>query len=370
MKAIRILVILCAVLGATALNIKLRGGGEDDEGILPAANGQPITWIDTVRSLFDVSERKLKKKDKKKKKIRTRRILDCVQSFLPSFLISKMPIEEEMTGNEPLKPLDISSITFMDNGEQVAPNAYRMGLDPKVQKTLLEYCNHVGITDRFQDLLITGNELQPGSNKTEDFGNFKWTVQRPEKDGLWNNNMHWLSPADENGYEEFLKVLGDAGFDAVLDKVGHHFGLNKLGIYQLSFHGVSKASNGGYYHVDFEDTGNKAWNVIIPLVLASETGPELGIMHEGDDKDCLGLYKYQNDVAVLLGDGAEHVTTECDYNGKAMRMIAIVYMADVDESNIHDVFESYYGINYPLHGDAKTLQSLVHWGDGKALPTH
>jgi hypothetical protein len=72
---------------------------------------------------------------------------------------------------------------------------------------------------------------------------------------------------------------------------------------------------------------------------------ELGIIHEGDKKDCLGLYKCHNDVAVLLGDGAEHIMTECDNNGNAMRMIAIVYMADLDESNIHNVFESYYGIN-------------------------
>jgi ankyrin repeat protein len=79
---------------------------------------------------------------------------------------------------------------------------------------LLEYCNHVGITNCFQDLLMTRNELQPDSNKMEEFGNFKWTVQHPEENGFWNNDMHSLYLADENVYQEFLKVLSDAGFDA------------------------------------------------------------------------------------------------------------------------------------------------------------
>lgn len=282
-------------------------------------------------------------------------------------------MEKAMISSESnLKPLEISPAKFSDNGKQVAPNAYVMGLDQNVRTTLLEYCNRVGITDHFQDLLMNGNELQSDSSKTEVFDDFDWTVQRPEEDGLWNNNMHWISPSNAASYEEFLKVLGDAGFDAVMETMGQTFGLEKLGIYQLSFHGISKAAEEGFYHVDFEDTGNKTWNVIVPLVLAKETGPEIGIVHQDVDsyKKRLGLYRYEQDVALLLGDGAEHVTAQCDYHGQDMRMVAIIYMAEVDESNVDNVISSYYGAPYPPHGNVETLQSLVHWGNGKALPTH
>jgi hypothetical protein len=280
------------------------------------------------------------------------------------------PIDEVPIASDALKPLEISPAKFVDNGEQVAPNAYRMGLAPKVRKALIEYCDRLGITDRFRDLLVNGNALKSDSNTTEAFGNTDWLVQRPEEKGLWNNNMHWLSPADANGYKEFLKVLGDAGFDDVLDKVGQRFGLEKLGIFQLSFHGVSKATEDGYHHVDFQNTGDKAWNMIIPLLLAEDTGPELGIVHEGEEKERLGLYQYEKDVAVLLGDDATHVTIQCDYQGKAMRMIAVIYMADVDEFNMDDVLNSYYGVQYPPRGDSKVLQSFLHWGDGNSLPKH
>lgn len=48
-----------------------------------------------------------------------------------------------------------------------------------------------------------------------------------------------------------------------------------------------------------------------------ETGPEIGIVHEDDKvkKKRLGLYHY-NKQDLLLGDDAEHVTAQCDYQGK------------------------------------------------------
>jgi hypothetical protein len=39
-------------------------------------------------------------------------------------------------------------------------------------------------------------------------------IQHPEENGFWNNDMHSLYLADENVYQEFLKVLSDAGLDA------------------------------------------------------------------------------------------------------------------------------------------------------------
>jgi hypothetical protein len=133
MKAIHILVILCAALGATVLFLNLQGG---------RGRGRPAccckwatnfldAWMEMVQIMFDVSKRKFEKKPKKEKKKKkqkeARHSLKWVQSLLPLFLISKMPIEEGMTAREPLKPLDISFVIFMDSGEQVALYAFHMG---------------------------------------------------------------------------------------------------------------------------------------------------------------------------------------------------------------------------------------------------
>jgi len=41
---------------------------------------------------------------------------------------------------------------------------------------------------------------------------------------------------------------------------------------------MSYAPDGGFVHVDMDKTGDKAWNILVPLILANETGPELGVL--------------------------------------------------------------------------------------------
>jgi hypothetical protein len=42
---------------------------------------------------------------------------------------------------------------------------------------------------------------------------YNWYIQRPESH--WKSNMHWISPADEAGHEDYLRFLSAGGFDSV-----------------------------------------------------------------------------------------------------------------------------------------------------------
>jgi hypothetical protein len=77
----------------------------------------------------------------------------------------------------------------------------------------LDYCNRTGITDTFQHLLIEGNPLNPGGYLYTLFRDYNWYIQRPESH--WKSNMHWISPADEAGHEDYLRFLSAGGFDSV-----------------------------------------------------------------------------------------------------------------------------------------------------------
>lgn len=101
-------------------------------------------------------------------------------------------------------------------------------------------------------------------------------------------------------------ALSSAGFDDVLSAVGTHFGFKGLACYQVTFIAVS-VSNRGFIHHDFtgtakEHNASRAFNIIIPLILADETGPELDL--QSDDAKFIGRLRYQYDVAAMVSRGA------------------------------------------------------------------
>lgn len=246
------------------------------------------------------------------------------------------PIREaDAFANVPLKANEISQVRWAKTNETVSKYAFRIGLDKKISETLLNYCNRVGITDAFKQLLIDGNPLTPGTDLFTPFGGYNWYVQRPESH--WKSNMHWISPADEDAHDDYLRILSEGGFDSILDEIGKHFGLDGLVAYHVTFIGVSHCSK-GFMHHDFKDIDGKAFNIIIPLILANKTGPELDLRQDGDEwKDDLpvGSYKYEHNVANIVGDMAKHATAACDYrDNKEMRMAATVYIADVNPKNL------------------------------------
>jgi hypothetical protein len=269
-----------------------------------------------------------------------------------------------------LFPSTITPVRWQSTGEPVSPHSYRLGLDPKLTETLLEFCDETGITETFWSMLVDDNPLDPGSFAKIRLRDHYWYIQRP---GLkWASNTHWISPFDESTHIEFLKALSKGGFDKVLDFIGNKFGFDGLVAYHLSFIGVSHCTK-GYMHNDITGVEGKGFNLIIPLMLATDSGPELEL-EQWDNQAIIGRYKYRLNEANMVGDSVAHATAACDYIAQGeMRMAATVYIADVNAENVHQV-AAYFTQNYPPQDDFRHLLERAgsHWrkdDPSKRLPT-
>lgn len=261
-----------------------------------------------------------------------------------------------------MKPGQIEQIKWADSGEVATPHAHVIGLSPQVRIELLKYCDRLGITERFRELTYRGNSLRPGKDENIELQGLNWYVQRPESH--WKSNMHWISPMDGPSHDDYLRALSAAGFDDVLKHIGEHFGLEGLACYHITFIAVSYCTQ-GYLHYDISESGAKVFNVIVPLILANETGPELDVQadRETNYDPEVGRLRYQYDVASMMGDDAYHATSAVDYRvNKEMRMAATVYIGDISEDNI-DAILSDYTQNYPPKSRPDILMKMAgtHW---------
>jgi hypothetical protein len=290
-----------------------------------------------------------------------------------------------------LKPGDIEPIRWAHNDEIVTHNAYLLGLPPQIRIELLKYCDRMGITDKLRDATIRGNPLPSDGNEKIALHSFSWLLQRPPDH--WHSNIHWLSPVDETSNADYLMALSAAGFDDILSSVGTKLGLSGLACYQVTFIGISYCKQ-GYVHHDMKNTADaasksRAFNIIIPLILANDTGPELDVTTA--DQDSVGRLRYQYDVAVMVswnkgikltwldgsntttdltdglhvkvGDDAHHASSATDYRAnKEMRMAATIYIGDIDPGNIEEIM-NYYTQTYPPADRPDLLLSMAgtHW---------
>lgn len=184
-----------------------------------------------------------------------------------------------------------------------------------------------------------GNAAPEGKNADLDLQGEKWYLQRPEKH--WKSNLQWISPGENSAQQSYLEALSIAGFDDILAGIGETLGMDGLVAFHVTFIGVSYSTK-GYMHYDVSETGAKAFNVIIPLILANETGPELDVQESelvDEDEDFLvGRYRYEYNVASMLGDDAYHATSAVDYRmNKEFRMAATIYIADINDDNADSV---------------------------------
>lgn len=292
------------------------------------------------------------------------------------------------------------------NGTQISKNAYCVDLPPELLHALRDYATSMGIVDMYRRLLAVpsggegagegegavggGQPLRPGEEKAVTFQGYHWMVQRPKSH--WASNMHWTSPADETAHDDYLRALSAGGFDQVLDLVGRYFHLEALSAYHLSFIGVSQCEK-GFIHADVEQSGRKAFNMIIPLILEEEAGPELEIL--SDDETTTRYYKYKYNVASMVGDNALHATAPCNYQqqqqttarnsatqkktgrreeaaeeaeaedtvvGVRMRLAATIYIGEITPTNVHHLLLSLTQA-YPPPGNARHLLERAgnHW---------
>ena len=258
-------------------------------------------------------------------------------------------------------------------GEEIDEQVYEMKLPPSVPSTLLDYCNDVGITKRFQQLLR--EPLEVDTNTIESFSQEagEWFMQRPDwfSDG-GHDNVHWLSPLNHEAHNDYLQVLGDANFDNVLKSIGKYFELDSLVVYSVSFHAVSQV--GGEQldiQLDLTNTGNAAWNIVIPLLLPNKTEPELAIVESEEER--VLKYQYQENVALLMGEDVNYYLTK--FANDEMRLVATISVADVSIYNAETIVDSYIDQPFPPKDDAQWLYDHAgeHWTSEMneiSLPKH
>jgi len=152
--------------------------------------------------------------------------------------------------------------------------AHRILLPAKLTRALKKYCLDIGLTDLARNFILSEeNNIEPDGFRLVTLGDGNvWYAQRPAK--KWQSDMHWISPADEKGHESYLKLLNENGFLSVLNVIGNELGLAGLVAYQLTFIVVSHCEQ-GFIHHDTHDTGDRTFNVIIPLETVDDSPPEL-----------------------------------------------------------------------------------------------
>jgi hypothetical protein len=256
-------------------------------------------------------------------------------------------------------------IHWKDTGDVVLQNAFRLGLSPSIRETLLEYCRRMGIIDLFRHVTVEDNGLSPGDETNVNLKGFNWFIQRPAK--KWYSNLHWLSPADNKSHEHYLQALSIAGFDDMLKGIGEFLGLDTLVVFHVTFIAVSQSTR-GYVHTDVSDTGVRTFNVIVPLMKAENSPPELDI--QADEVDGrIGRYPYELNVAALMGDDSWHGTSAVDYRvEKDMRLAATVYIAEVTEDNVDSIMNDYTQAYPPRDPDLLLSWAGRHWM--REDPTH
>eukprot|EP00457_Paulinella_chromatophora_P010580 gb/GEZN01010688.1/.p1 GENE.gb/GEZN01010688.1/~~gb/GEZN01010688.1/.p1 ORF type:complete len:370 (+),score=38.84 gb/GEZN01010688.1/:38-1147(+) len=231
-----------------------------------------------------------------------------------------------------LKPGEWEKIRWADNNQVIHDNTRVVGLPPHMTPTLKEYIDRVGLTAVMRNL--TGDHpLDPKTSTLVKLGDLTWFAQRPS--AKWSSNMHWISPADEKTHLEYLRLLGRAGFDTVLQGlVDFDDNIKQLAAYQLTFIVVSKATE-PFFHKDMKETRNKTFNVIIPIVNVPNSEPELLLKEDYRDGIPIGLFKYTNgQTAAAVGDYAYHSTSPVDYPDGEMRISSTVYISDIELDSV------------------------------------
>jgi hypothetical protein len=268
----------------------------------------------------------------------------------------------------PLAYGQMAPIRWSSTAKVVTPWAFRLGLGSRVREVLLEYCNKMGITDILKHVTKEGNELEPGKETHMELEGDDWYLQRPEP--KWRSNMHWFSPGAGPAHDHYLQALSVAGFDGILNSIAGYLGMDGLVVFHVTFIGVS-VSNRGFMHHDVTETDAKVYNIIIPLIVANETGPELDVESYDPDRSAdvqdgrVGRYRYEYDVASMMGDDAYHATSACDYRkNKEMRLAATVYIADVNDANAEYILNHYTQAYPPPDIDLLKNWTARHWKKG------
>jgi hypothetical protein len=263
---------------------------------------------------------------------------------------------------EPLPELTIAPIRWYRSGKGMGKGCHRIGLPSMLSSVILEYLNGIGMTKAIHHYLFTEPfERTKQSNKMLKFLSWDWYMERPRD--FDSHDLLTFIPATKDAHVDALKALSDAGFDAVLDTVGQHFRWDGIAISHISAFATSEGDPDRLEldHV-FENT-DKAYNLIIPLVLGKHMDePELDL-HDPDDI-LVGKFKHNKNEGMLMGDYCRHSMrgmTNLRDTGEYHFYMSIS-IADVNATNAELVAPIYYLDGYPFHERDLTLEAAgTHW---------
>ena len=304
------------------------------------------------------------------------------------------PVKYELAEIETIQPGEIIPLTWKHNGERVANASYVIGLPEHFADRVIEFSEERGILSLYRQLLLWKNHPEEYDEEEDEWEYYddvlqsnQWYVFRADqhvadedmaeewfvhrfRSTLWDFNMHYVSAWNEIARKEMWKALLDAGLsDILLESMGNYFNLESLTCFHHSFMGISHADK-SRMHTDLFATGNKAFTLIFPLILA-ETNDQPELQIQSDNADIVVPIKYQFDRAVLMGDWGYHSTAPVDYGDSYdeksgtgdVRVVFQMYCAEINEAN-REIIRHHYNEEDPApfmnqFDDLATMER--HW---------
>jgi hypothetical protein len=205
---------------------------------------------------------------------------------------------------DPLPRLGIVPLRWKRSGKLPSQGCQRMHLPDSLAGGILAYLqDKLGMVDLVEQYLYkTPLDRQVRPSKKLNLNGQEWFIERPLD--MDSYDMLFLVPATAESHENFCKALAEAGFDEVLDAIGKHFDWDGIDLVHLSVLGMSYGTKDrDEFHSDYTETGMKAFNLLVPLIMGNATEPEL--MIKDPDDMLIGTYKYSMHEGVMVGDDCE-----------------------------------------------------------------
>jgi SET domain len=279
----------------------------------------------------------------------------------PSFYPQKWDqnaIYELANIDAPLGPGEIDELKWAHNGKRVADGLMRVGLPKGFSAKMREYADERQITGLYERLTSDSYLTNDGWHVISPKEQEEWFAHR-YMNTIWKFNMHYVAAWNEPARRSVLNTMMEEGFDIVLGALGKHFGLNTTTCFHFSFMGLSEADS-SFTHADVYASGNKAYNLIYPIITVEGSKPELDII--GDNANIEIPVKYKDDVAYVLGDWGYHKTAANDNKGGQLRLVAGTYCGQIDETNHELLAHIYDGENpAPFMSQFELPIKEYHW---------
>lgn len=342
---------LCAVIGASLL------------GVLALISG-----------VYLFSNPKLRRKLTKKRKTMKNTDIPFVQVYPAPTKKKSRPYANATVEYSHLEVGQVEHLHAMYQGARVKmdPYLFRTRLPPTLVPAIMSYLEEIGLdkvissavrgraldhdTDQILQLRGIDHELL-GTDQVKKNEVSTWYSQRgPAK---FHSNMHWISPSNQETFDQVMSVLGSGGFDTVLKAVGEHFPhLKNLAVIEATFIPVSYCvyKKWPYLHDDFDYTDGKLFNFYMPLVRVDGSPPEFALQSR---KGATVGYHFEDNIAIGFGDGTQHGTSTVDYTDQGKyRMAMSIFIADITDNNVKSIAKAMTGIFPPIKDVAFTSNWL------------